>query len=121
MSHGKISLSPVLLLLLVNFVSGFRLKFMYISLIISIRSSLTHLHGFQLLVLLPYFIETTFFLCTNRINLLNESSGRLVIPAKGFLKLPHLHMLSLPRNLALGTFGELLIMFSTKVNLLFSI
>ena len=39
----------------------------------------------------------------------------LVIIAKGFLKLPNLHMLlkqkspSLPRNLALGTFGELLI------------
>ena len=45
--------------------------------------------------------------------------------AKGFLKLPNLHMLlkqkspSLPRNLALGTFGELLIVFSTKVNLLY--
>ena len=43
----------VLLLLLVNFVTGFRLELMYISLIKSIRSSLTHLHGFQLLVLLP--------------------------------------------------------------------
>ena len=48
----------------------------------------------------------------------------LVIVAKGFLKLPNLHMLlkqkspSLPRNLALGTFGELLTVFSTKVNLL---
>ena len=48
---GRISLNSVLLLLLVNFVSGFRLKLMYISLIKSIRSSLTHLHGFQLLVL----------------------------------------------------------------------
>ena len=44
---------------------------------------------------------------------------------QGFLKLPNLHMLlkqkspSLPRNLALGTFGELLIVFSTKVNLLY--
>ena len=44
--------------------------------------------------------------------------------AKGFLKLPNLHMLIkqksplLPRNLALVTSGELLIMFSTKVNLL---
>ena len=47
------SLSLVLLLLLVNFGSGFRLKLMYISLIENIRSSLTHLHGFQLLVLLP--------------------------------------------------------------------
>ena len=43
----------LLLLLLVTSVSGFRLELMYISLIVSIRSSLTHLHGFQLLVLLP--------------------------------------------------------------------
>ena len=50
---GKISLNFVLLLLLVNFVSGFRLELMYISLIVSIRSNLTHLHGFQQLVLLP--------------------------------------------------------------------
>ena len=55
-----ISLNSVLLLLLVNFVSGFRLKLMYISLIVNIRSSLTHLHDFQLLVLLPYFIEITY-------------------------------------------------------------
>ena len=40
-----ISLKSVLLLLLVNFVSGFRL--MYISFIESIRASLTHLHGFS--------------------------------------------------------------------------
>ena len=73
---------------------------MYMSLIESIRSILTHLHCFQLLVLLPKFIE------------------------KGFLKLLNLHMLrkqkspSLPRNLVLGTFGELPIVFSAKVNLL---
>ena len=104
MFSGKISLSSVLLLLLVNFVSGFRLELM--SLIVSIRSSL---------------IEITFFDCTNKINLLNlkESSDRLVIVAKRFLKLPILYMLikqnslSLPRNLALETFGELLIVFST--------
>ena len=36
-----------------EFVSGFRLKLMYISLIENIGSSITHLHGFQLLVLLP--------------------------------------------------------------------
>ena len=65
--------------------------------------------------------------CTNRINLLNlkQSSDRLVIVAKGFLKLPNLQVLikqespSLPRTLALGTFGELIIEFSTKVNLLY--
>ena len=64
-------------------------------LIVSIMLSLTHLNGFPLLALLPYFTEITFFLCTNRINLLNlkESSGRLVFIAKGFLKLPNLHML----------------------------
>ena len=50
--HGRISLNSVLVLLLVNFVSGFRSELLYISLIIKIRSSLTHLHSFQLLVLL---------------------------------------------------------------------
>ena len=123
MLHGKIPLSLVLLLLLVNFVSGFRFELMYVSLIISIRSSLTHLHGFQLLVLLPYFIEITFFVCTNRINLLNlkKSSDRLVIVAKGFLKLPNLCMLikqtslSCPKNLTLRIFGELLIVSSAMV------
>ena len=36
-----------------------------------------------------------FFICTNKINLLNLklSSHRLVVIAKGFLKLPNLHML----------------------------
>ena len=34
------------------------------------RSSLLHLHGFQLLVLLPWFIEITFFISTKKINLL---------------------------------------------------
>ena len=43
----------VLLLLLVNLASGFRLKLMHTSLIVNIMSSLTHLHGFQLLALLP--------------------------------------------------------------------
>ena len=52
----RMSLKPVLLLLLVTFVSGFRLELMYISLIVNIMSSLTNLHGFQLLVLLPYFL-----------------------------------------------------------------
>ena len=117
----------VVLLLLVNFVSGLRLDSMYISLIGNIRSSLTHCHAFQLLVWLPQFIEIIFFCCTRRINLLilKYSSDRLVIIAKGFLKLPNLHMIIkqksplLPRNLALLTSGELLIVFSTKVNLLY--
>ena len=93
--------------------------------IVSIRSSLTHLHGFQLLVLLPHFIEMSFFVSTNRINILNlkKSVDRLVIIGKAFLKLLNVHMLatktSLPRNLVLGTFRELLTVFSTKLNLLY--
>ena len=43
----------LLQLLLVNFVNGFRLELTYIFLIVSIRSSLIHRHGFQLLVQLP--------------------------------------------------------------------
>ena len=50
---------------------------------------------------------------------------QLVIIAKGFLKLPNMHMLlqqkspCVPRNLVLATIGELLIVFRTKVNHLY--
>ena len=37
-------------LLLVNVASRFGLELMYISLIVNVKSSLTHLHGFQLFV-----------------------------------------------------------------------
>ena len=85
MFHEKISLNLVLLLL-VNFVSGFRLELMYISLIKNIRSSLIHLHGFQLF---------TFFVCTKEKNplILRKISDKLVIVAKVFSKLPDLHIL----------------------------
>ena len=53
MFHGRVFLSSVLLLLLVNFGSGFSLELMYIPLTDNIRLSVTHLHDFQLLVLLP--------------------------------------------------------------------
>ena len=47
-----------------------------------------------LLPLVPLFIEITFFVCTKEKNLiLRQSSDRLVIVAKGFLKLPNLHIL----------------------------
>ena len=48
----EMSSDLVFLLPLVNFVIGFRLELKYISLIVNIRSNNTHLHGFQLLVLL---------------------------------------------------------------------
>ena len=57
MSHWKICFNFVLLLLLLNFLTGSRLEWMYISLNVNIRSSLTYLHGFRLLVLLPYLIK----------------------------------------------------------------
>ena len=55
----------------------------------------------------------------------SDFTGRLVIIAKAFWKLLTLHMLIkqksplLPRNLPVRTFGELVIVFSTKVNLLY--
>ena len=101
------SLNSVLLKLLVNFVNWLRLELMYISLIISIGSSLTLLHGFQLLVLILY-----------QQNKSSKSKAkfrpRLVIIAKGFLKLPSLHMLikqkitSLPEIWLLGLLGNCL-------------
>ena len=97
--HGRIYLNLLLLLLLANFGSESRLELMcnleLIFLIVNISSSLTHFHGFQLLVLLPQLIEINFFNSTNRIDLLNLklSSGRIVLVAKWFLKLWNLHML----------------------------
>ena len=66
--HGRISINSVLL---VNFVSVFSLEWTYISLIKNIRLSPTYLHGFLLLVLQSWFVEITFSVCTNKINLLN--------------------------------------------------
>ena len=45
MFDGRILLNSEFLLLLVNFVSWFRLELMYISLIKNMRSNLTYLHG----------------------------------------------------------------------------
>ena len=63
----------------------------------SIRWSLIHVHGFQLLVLLPWLVEITSLVFTNRINHLHLKwiSNRLISVAKVFLKLPNLHM---PKN-----------------------
>ena len=71
MFHERMSLNSMLLLLPVNFVSGFRLALMCISLIESISSSITHFHVFQLFALLPQFIEMTFFTGAEKINPLN--------------------------------------------------
>ena len=56
MFHGRMSVKLIplllLLLLLVNSVSGSRMKLIHISLIINIRSRISNLYGFQLLLLL---------------------------------------------------------------------
>ena len=52
MSVKLIPLLLLLLLLVVNFVSGSRLELIHISLIINNRPRISHLYGFQLLVLL---------------------------------------------------------------------
>ena len=99
----RITLILVVLSLLSNFVREFKLELMYISLILNIRSSLVHLHGFQVLVQFSWFFETTSYICTNRINIIcwGASSYLLVITAKGFLKLF--------LKLAYNTFGKLVI------------
>ena len=62
--HGRrISLNLVLLLVVVNYVSGFRLVLMYISCIISIGLSHAHLPGFYLLSAIVH--RNRFFRCTN--------------------------------------------------------
>ena len=66
----RITLILVVLSLLSNFVREFKLESMYISLILSIRSSLVHLHGFQVLMQFSWFFETTSYICTNRINII---------------------------------------------------
>ena len=98
--YGTIPLNSVLLLLL-NFVSeGSRRNW-------CIHCS-SQISGQVLLIFIVFsclccchFSEKSFFVCTNRINLLNlkQSSDRLLIVAKRFLKLPNLHVLIKQKSL----------------------
>ena len=122
MSHGRISLNLVLLLLLVNC----EWAQVEIDVYIPHHKYQVKPPSFPAACGAPIVHRIIFFICTYKINLLNlkYSSNRLVIIVKVFLKLPNLHMLmkqkslSLPKNLALRIFGELLIVFLAKVNLL---
>ena len=89
------------------------MELMFISIIVSTRSNLTHVCDFQLFILLPQFTEITFFVCT-----INKSESKLkfrqtITIAKGFLKLPNFNMLlkqknpSLLRNLAFKDFWQI--------------
>ena len=76
-------------------------------------------------MILTFLLFCTFRLSSEAVNLLNlkQSSDRLVIIAKRFLKLPNLHILikrkspSLPRNLALSDSWQI-VNSVAKVNLL---
>ena len=126
MFHER-SLKWVPLLLLGNFVIGFRLELMWISLIIITWSIIIHYPWISALCAAVVAHRNHFFCLYQQNILLNlkQSSFKLVSIAKGFLKLPKLPMLmtqkslSRPRNLALATFRKLLIVFSTKINLLY--
>ena len=119
MFHGRISLNSVLLLLLVNFVSGFRLELMYISLIVSIRSS-------------PRFSDTCDVAIFHRNHLFhlyqqNKSSKSIVKFKQASIRCTIvLEAAKLPYATKTEEFitshitiGELLIVFSIKVNLLY--
>ena len=66
----------VLLMLLVNFLNGFRLKLMYISLIVSVRSNLIHLHGF-LAACAAVIVHRNHFFCLYQQNESSESKVKL--------------------------------------------
>ena len=68
----RISLNSVLLLLLVNFVSGFKLELMYISLIISERSNFTHFSCF-LAACTTVIVQRKHFFCLYQQNKSSES------------------------------------------------
>ena len=87
--------------------------------------SLIHLHGFQLLLLL--WLCIIYFFCLyqqNKSSELNVKSRQASNHCKSVLEAAKLAYAnkakeSIPRNLALLTFGELVIVLSTKVNLLY--
>ena len=127
MFHRRISLNSVLLLLLVNFVSGFSLELMYIP-----------RHKYQVKPhSSPWFsaacaaaiVHRNHFIRLYQQNKSSESKvkfrqasnccKRVFEAAKLAYATKTKESISLPRNLALGTFGKLLALFSTKVNLLY--
>ena len=82
---------------------------MYISLIKSIRSSLTHFNGFLLLIQLPQFIEITFFFLYQQ-NKSFESKVKFRQAGnccKRVLKLPNLHRLTKQESITFQKIGSL--------------
>ena len=126
MSHGRISLNSVLLLMLVNFASRFRLELMYISPIKSVKSSVTH-PWFSAACAAAIVHRNQFFhlhgkdkSSKSKVTFRQASSlCKRVLQAAKRAYANKTKKPSLPRNLALGTFGELRMVFLTKVNLVY--
>ena len=124
MFHGRISLNSVLLLVLLNFVNGFMLELMYISLIP--HQVKPHSSSWFSASSTAAIVHRNHFFLLNQQNKSSESKVKFRQAnnrCKRVLKAAKLEYAnkkkspSLSRNLALGTFGELQIAFSTKVNL----
>ena len=62
MFHRKVSLILVLLLWHLIFLSEYRVEWMFMSLVVGIRSCLIHIHDFYLFLLLPKLTEITSFI-----------------------------------------------------------
>ena len=108
--HG-ISWNVVLLLLLMNFVSGFRLDWcIYPS---SYQAKPHSSPWFSAACAAAIFYRNHFF-CLYQQNKSSKSKVKFRHAINHCKRFP-----SHPKNLALRTFGELLIVFSTKVNLLY--
>ena len=119
MFQERLSLNSVLLLLLINFMSGFKLKMMYISFIVSIRvsdqaslisivfSCLCCCHGSRKW---PFSFVLT-----------KSSESKVKFKQKSNLHKIVLDAteLAYTNKTKLETFGKLLIVFSIKVNLLY--
>ena len=125
MYHGRISLNSVFLLLLVNFVSWFKLELMFIY--IPHRKYQVKPHSspwFSAACAAAIGYRNHFFYLYQKDNSsdskvkFREASNccKKVLEATILIKQKSA---LLPRNLALRTFAELLIVFPTKVNLLY--
>ena len=116
MFHGRISLTLVLLLLLVNFVGGFRLELMYIYIPHHKYQVQPHSSPWFSAACTDVIVHRNYFFCLYQQNKSSESKVKFRQASnccERVLELPNLHMLikqkssSLPRNLALGNFGKL--------------
>ena len=120
MFHGRMSvkLIPLLLLLVVNFVSGSRMKLIHISLIINIRSRISKPIWFP--TACAAVAHENFFLCFRQQNKSYASKLKFRQGGNYYKRIPEAVHLAYTnkRNLGWVTFGKLLRLFSGKVNLL---